>query len=90
MKTGSKIEGYWAFWPFHGAQYARRFETLEDAEAYLPISKKNKGRKIPLGNKLITRVSHDGAWTFDLVANFTQEQIDERYLNLAEEVVGGA
>lgn len=88
MKSGSKISGYWVWWPFHGEEHARRFENLEDAQAYLPIKKSNKGRKLPLGFRLIYRVAWDypkGAWSQDTVEMLSQEEVDELFYKQAQE-----
>jgi hypothetical protein len=93
MKHGSKIVGWWAWWPCHGEDYARRFETEEDARAYLPIKKGNKGRKLPLGPKVIARIgfghletdaNHWGWWIRD-VQTLTQEEVDDLFFALAAE-----
>lgn len=87
--TGSKITGYWAFWPFHGEEFARRFEKEEDALRWLPVKKGNKGRKLPMGNKVVIRVGFDTehyAWTYDPVADFSQGEVDELFMEMAAEV----
>lgn len=90
QKTGSKIEGYWAFWPFHGGEFARRFETEQDAVDWLPVKAGNKGRKLPLGEKRVIRVAYGDAfnpWSFDIVRVLTQEQVDEQFLAMAAQMV---
>jgi hypothetical protein len=89
MKSGSKISGFWVWWPFHGDEHARRFETLEDAQAYLPIKKGFKGRKLPLGVRFIYRVAWDqnkGVWSQDTIEVLSQEEVDELFYKQAAEV----
>lgn len=89
MKSGGRIDGYWVWWPLHGAEHARRFENLEDAQAYLPTKKGNKGRKLPLGHRLIWRIAWDydrHEWTFDPIEILRQEEVDELFFKQAQEV----
>jgi hypothetical protein len=87
--TGSKVEGYWAFWPLHGGEFSRRFEDEQSATNWLPVKSGNKGRKLPLGEKRIYRVvwSYDEyRWSFDIVRVFTQEEVDEQFMQMVAEV----
>jgi hypothetical protein len=89
MKSGSRIDGYWVWWPFHGSEHARRFKALEDAQAYLPIKKDNKGRQLPLGIRRIIRVAWDPKkidWSYDLVEELEQHEVDELFYKQAQEV----
>jgi len=91
MKSGSKIEGFWVFFPSHGGEHARRFENLEDAQAYIPIKKQNKQRKIPLGERWIMRVAWTKKgvkrwWGFEEVERLSQDEVDELFMKMAAEV----
>ena len=53
---GTKIEGWWAWFPGYGGEMARRFETKEDALGYIPIRKTGAP---PMGRKVVCRVVFD-------------------------------
>jgi len=91
--TGSRVEGYWAYWPVSGARFMRRFETEEQATAYIPVQTQYKGRKVPFGEKRILRVVYGDAftqWTYDIVRVFSQDEVDEQFLKMAAEFADGS
>lgn len=84
------IAGYWAYFPQHGSEHARRFENLEQAKAYFgqKINAKH-GRSLPLGPRVIIRVSWCYArneWTYDKIEHLTQEEVDELFFEHAAKV----
>lgn len=58
---GTRIEGWWVWWPCSGAVYGRVFASEEDARAFLPAiaNKKGEDKTPPLGSKYIMRVVWD-------------------------------
>lgn len=87
MPRGTPIEGWWAWWPFHGEQYARRFATDADAYAYLPTVRTKHGKPYPLGPKYVMRVAFDMGerglgfhpWTCDEPILITQEEVAQQW-----------
>lgn len=68
--AGTKIEGYWAWWPFAGP--ARRFETEDEACLWVPVNERKvkKGEDLPQfypphGPKYVMQVSLSGAQAGD-------------------------
>ena len=83
---GTPIEGWWAWWPFHEAQYARRFGSDQDAYDYLPTVRTKNGLPYPVGDKLVMRVAYDherGEWTNDKPIRITQQEVAQQWENQA-------
>jgi len=80
---GTRIDGWWVWWPASGASYARVFQSEEDAFAYCPLGpSKVHGKAPPLGPKYMMRVSWDydkSEWTNDTPVVVEQEQVWSNY-----------
>lgn len=79
---GTPVEGWWAWWPHHGAQYARRFSSDSDAYDYLPTIKTKEGLPVPLGDKLVMRVAWDyenNRWSNDEPIRITQQEVAQQW-----------
>ena len=80
MARGTRIAGWWAWFPCSGDTYARVFATEEDAFAHLPAvaNKKGEDKTPPLGPKYIMRVTWDyenNRWSNDEPIVMTQESV---------------
>jgi hypothetical protein len=82
---GTRIEGWWAWFPVSGGVHARVFTSEEDARTYVPTvnSKAYKDRSPVLGPKYIMRVVWDydnNRWSSDPIITQTQDEVwDEFY-----------
>ena len=94
--SGSRIAGWWAWWPFTASAHARRFETQEDALNYFPGAGSREGARPPAGDKYVMRVGYgvigEGpgyGWNYDTPIILSPEQQRDRLLQLLEGELGG-
>lgn len=92
VARGTRIAGWWVWWPCSGETYARVFTSEEDAKEYCPLlaSKVYYERTPPLGPKHIMRVSWNydrNEWSNDEPLILTQDEVWAQFIKEQQEAV---